>query len=62
MNDSSTFNLPIEACHMTWGHIKLNWYFLMLHLLPKCTVCSSGSSVVEEQQIFLALPVHMAHR
>ena len=34
MNDSSsTFNLPIEACHMTWGHIKLNWYFLMPDLV-----------------------------
>lgn len=34
----------------------------MIHLLPKCTIRSSGSRVAEEQQIFLALPVHMAYR
>lgn len=62
MSDSSTFNFPIETYHMTGGHIKLNWHFLMLHPLPKGTICSSGSREVEKQQIFLALPARMAHR
>lgn len=62
MSDRTTFNFPTETYHMMWGPIKLNWQFLMLHLLPKCTICSSGSRVVEEQQIFLALPAHMAYR